>query len=508
MISFLRFLAERRGELLTLTGEHLTLVLVATSLATAIGFPLGVVLTRRARLSGPVLGLASLVQTLPSLAIFGFLIPLPFIGGIGARSATVALVLYALLPILRNTYAGIRGVDPAVREAATGLGMTDIELMRIVEIPLALPTILTGVRIAAVTSVGTATIAAAIGAGGLGTYVFRGLATVDTHLILAGAIPAAGMALLLDSLLERVERSRRPGAAAAATVAGAVVLLGLLGLARPRAQDPIVVGSKNFTEQVVLGEVLSAFLESRGFAVERRMNLGGTTICHEALLAGRLDLYAEYSGTALLDILKAPPGDPSQTLARVEEGYARLGLRLGPQLGFSDSFALVVRRDFARERGLRRISDLARVAPTVRLGLFGEFLERADGLHALLRAYGLELAQTPREMDLGLLYQSLGAGQVDLVVGNSTDGMIHRMDLLVLEDDRHFFPPYEAVAVTSARSIANHPGLLGALSGLAGAIDEASMQEMNDAVDGQHRSPASVAREFLEMRGLVPKSAP
>jgi osmoprotectant transport system permease protein len=505
MIGFLSFLAERRAELLTLAAQHLTLVLVATSLATAIGFPLGVLLTRSPRVAGPILGLAGLVQTLPSLAIFGFLIPLPVLGGIGARSAIVALVLYALLPILRNTYAGIQGVDPAVREAARGLGMTDLELMRLVEIPLAIPTILTGVRIAAVVSVGTATIAAAIGAGGLGTYVFRGLATVDSHLILAGAIPAAAMALVVDFALGRVETSHRPGRAAGATLLACTVLLGLLALPRAGEHDAVVVGSKNFTEQVVLGEIVSALLESRGFSVDRRLNLGGTTICHEAVKSGRLDVYVEYSGTALLDILKAPVGDPALTLDRVREAYRHLGLRVGPPLGFNDTFALVVRKDFARVHGIARISDLAPLAGTLRVGLFGEFLERGDGLHALLRTYGLELARPPREMDLGLLYTSLVAGQVDLVVGNSTDGLIHRLDLQILEDDRHFFPPYDAVAVSSEASRSKHPGLEAALDGLAGTITEASMQEMNDAVDAGHRSPKVVAHEFLERLGLASK---
>src|SRR2546428_3214304 len=227
-VTLLRFLAERRAELLALTGQHVVLVLVSTGIATALGLPLGIAMARRPRLARPILGVAGLLQTIPSLALFGFLIPLPFVGGIGARTAIVALVLYALLPILRNTYTGILQVDRAVVEAATGLGMTDGQRLRMVELPLALPVILAGVRIAAVVAVGTATIAAAVGAGGLGTYVFRGIATVDTRLILARALPAALLALLTDALLARVERSRRPARAAgalAAVVAASLVLL-------------------------------------------------------------------------------------------------------------------------------------------------------------------------------------------------------------------------------------------------------------------------------------------
>ncbi len=205
------FLSRNRAEFLTLLGEHLLLVGVATGIAIMIGVPLGVLLTRKPRLSTPVLGLANIFQTIPSLALFGFLIPIPFIGGIGARTAIVALVLYALLPIIRNTYAGIQGVDPAIREAGRGMGMTDRQLLLMVEMPLAFGVILAGIRVAMVIGVGIATIAAAIGAGGLGVFIFRGVAMVDNTLILAGALPAALIALTADLLLGQLERRYAPG---------------------------------------------------------------------------------------------------------------------------------------------------------------------------------------------------------------------------------------------------------------------------------------------------------
>jgi osmoprotectant transport system permease protein len=211
VIDLLRFLWERRAEILALAGQHLVLVLAATLLAVAIGVPLGVVLTRRPRLARPVLGFANVVQTIPSLALFGFLIPIPFFGGIGARTAIVALVVYSLLPILRNTHAGITSVDPAVVEAATGLGMTPGQRLGLVELPLAFPVVLAGIRIAVVVGIGLATIAAAIGAGGLGVLIYRGVATVDHRLILAGAIPAALLALAFDFGLGMVEKRWGPG---------------------------------------------------------------------------------------------------------------------------------------------------------------------------------------------------------------------------------------------------------------------------------------------------------
>jgi osmoprotectant transport system permease protein len=504
-VTLLRFLAERRAEILALTGQHLVLVLVSTGIAVALGLPLGIAMARRPRMARPLLGLAGLLQTIPSLALFGFLIPLPFVGGIGARTAIVALVLYALLPVLRNTYTGILQVDRAVVEAATGLGMTDGQRLRMVELPLALPVILAGVRIAAVVSVGTATIAAAVGAGGLGTYVFRGIATMDTRLILAGAIPAAVLALLTDALLGAVEKSRRPARAALVLAAAAALVTALTFAATTTSRHrAVVVGSKNFTEQVVLGEIVSALLEDRGFVVDRRLNLGGTNVCHEAVRAGQLDVYVEYTGTALTDILKQPVrSDPAEVLQAVRAAYAALGLRVGRPLGFNNTFALVMRRADAERLRIARLSDLAPHAATLRVGLFGEFLERKDGMAGLVQAYGFRFGVRPREMDLGLLYQALAAGQVDLVVGSATDGLIAALDLVVLPDDRRYFPPYDAVPVLSEAGQARHPGLAAALDTLGDRIDEAAMRRMNHAVDGEHRAPADVAQEFLVHTGLA-----
>jgi glycine betaine/choline ABC-type transport system substrate-binding protein len=287
-----------------------------------------------------------------------------------------------------------------------------------------------------------------------------------------------------------------------------VSAIALAFAARPAARAPVVVGSKNFTEQVVLGEIVAAHLEALGFAVDRRLNLGGTTLCHEAVRTGQLDLYVEYTGTALTDVLKAPPAsDPDAVRKTVREGYAPLGLRVGDALGFDNTFALVMRKDTARAAGIARISDLRAHAARLRVGLFGEFLERRDGLPGLVAAYGLAFGPKPREMDLGLLYQALAQDQVDLVVGSATDGLIAALDLVVLEDDRHYFPPYEAVPVLNAARAPIHPGLVDAVELLAGRIDAATMRRLNYEVDGRHRDPAAVAREFVAGLGLAAAAA-
>jgi glycine betaine/choline ABC-type transport system substrate-binding protein len=269
--------------------------------------------------------------------------------------------------------------------------------------------------------------------------------------------------------------------------------------AYPGDSTPVVVGSKNFTEQVLLGEILAAHLESRGFAVDRRLNLGGTSLCHEALRSGQLDVYVEYTGTALTDILKRPPSsDSTGVLETVRAGYGALGLEAIAPLGFNNTFALVMRRGDAAARHITRISDLAPYAAVLRVGLFGEFLERQDGMSGLLTAYGFRFGTAPREMDLGLLYEALAQGQVDLVVGSATDGLIAARDLVVLDDDRRYFPPYEAVPVANQDALRAHRGLAEALALLAGRLDAATMRRLNYEVDGRHRAPAEVAREVVQ----------
>ena len=302
MTSVIRFWLAHQQELAALVGEHILLVAVSTTMAVALGVPLGVFAARRPGLASPLVAIASIVQTIPSLAMFGFLLPVPLIGGVGARGALTVLVLYALLPIVRSTIVGITGIDRSIREAGVAMGMTSRELLRQVELPLALPSIVAGVRVAAVVGVGSATIAAAIGAGGLGQYIYRGLSMVDSTVILAGAIPAALLALIVDGALRRLERQlsprRRTGSRRAAlTIAAAMALVALAGSAAlaARASGVIVVGSKNFTEQLVLGELVAQTIEREtGLSVRRRLNLGGTLICDRALLAGDIDLYVEY----------------------------------------------------------------------------------------------------------------------------------------------------------------------------------------------------------------------
>jgi osmoprotectant transport system substrate-binding protein len=279
----------------------------------------------------------------------------------------------------------------------------------------------------------------------------------------------------------------------------------LLSSCGPPRQDRIVVGSKNFTEQLLLGELVALHLErTTRLPVERRFYLAGSYICHQAVLAGRIDIYVEYTGTALTAILKErPEGDAAQVFNRVKKDYQRrFHLDVFPSLGFNNTFAIVVRGDDARRLHLRTLSEAARYAPEWRAGVGYEFMERPDGYQGWAKTYGLKFAAAPRIMDLGLLYRALADKQVDVVAGNSTDGLIAAMDLAVLEDDRHYFPPYEAVPIVRDQTLARHPEVGRALEELSGRISAEEMRRMNYAVDGEHRDAKEVAQEFLRTKGL------
>lgn len=274
----------------------------------------------------------------------------------------------------------------------------------------------------------------------------------------------------------------------------------------PSHSDRIVIGSKNFTESFILGELMAQQIEAHSnLKVERRFYLAGTYICHQAVLAGRIDIYPEYTGTALTAILKQQAsGDKAEVYQRVKSEYERhFRLTLGPAFGFNDTFAMEIRGEDARHLNIKTLSQAAAFAAHWRAGFGYEFMERPDGYPGLAAVYGLHFAEKPRVMDLGLLARALRDRQIDLAAGNATDGLIPALDLFVLEDDRHYFPPYEAVPVVREQVLQEHPEVAQALAGLAGKISDAEMQQMNYAVDGRHRDVKEVVRDFLRGKGLV-----
>jgi len=538
--------SELLREILQRSGEHLLLVALAVALALAIALPLGVLIQERPRLARLVLGTASVVQTIPSLAIFGLLLSVPLLGGIGPTPAVVALTLYALLPLLRGLVSGLSLVPPGITEAGRALGLNPWQVLLHLQFPLAIPSLMAALRVATVISVGVATIAAAIGAGGLGVFIFRGIATVNNTLLLAGALPSAAIALAADAALGALEKRLsyqspkrlrqwrwpmswpmdwRMGWQGRWVAAFLVVLLVAIPLAwrwgGPRADTAatVVIGAKGYTEQLILGELLAQEIEAQTpLRVKREFSLGSTFLVHEALRRGRIDGYVEYTGTAWTAILLQPPLAPLPQQQRAEQRaeqreklwqkarqlYSeRYGLRLFPSLGFENTFAILIRRADGQRLGLRTISDAVAPARQWRAAFGYEFLNRADGFPGLAQRYGLSFAKPPSAMDLGLTYRALADGRVDLIAGDSTNGLIAVLQLQQLEDDLGYFPPYDAVPVFQEASLRRHPELIAIVEQLTGHLSAATMQKLNAAVDQQRQTPEQVVCRWRQESGLV-----
>lgn len=512
--SWITFVVAHSGELWLRTLQHITLTGVSSLAAMAIGVPLGIGASRVRWIRGPILVTVGILQTVPSLAMLVLLLTL--LHKIGALPAIIALTLYALLPIVRNTVTGLQGVSPQVLEAAQGIGMTRLQEMRMVRLPLALPVIMAGIRTAAVMGVGIATLSAFIGAGGLGQFINQGLAQADTRLILLGAIPAAILALLVDQTIAAAQwaidprRGGRIRSTRKNVLLGAVVILpvilfggGVAGYVRNRPD--VIIGSKNFTEQILLGEMLAQLVEDQtDLTVDRRFCLGGTMICHGAMVHGEIDLYVEYTGTGLMTVLHRDAiSDPQKVYRIVSDEYQRqFGLQWCKPLGFNNGYALTMRRQDALRHGCKTISDLHDLASQLRIGFTAEFAQRPDGYQGLKKAYGFEFGEV-RGLDPGLMYDAIAIGEVDVIPAFTTDGRIVAYDLVMLVDDRQFFPPYFAAPVVRIETLNRHPELRKVLDLLAGKLDDATMQRLNFAVDHNKRSPAEVARQFLRSVGLL-----
>ncbi len=521
------FIIDRLPELWLRTGEHLMLTGSSSIAAVLIGIPMGVLLFRNPWLRNTTMGAVGILQTVPSLAMLAFLLAL--LHRIGALPAIIALTLYALLPIVRNTLTGLDGVSAQVMEAAKGIGMTKGQQLRMVRIPLAVPVIVAGIRTAAVVGVGIATLSAFIGAGGLGQFINRGLALSNTRLILLGAIPAALLALLIDGMLGAFEWALKPEqkraqkgtmknnlrlTALAMPILFVLVAAGAyFGSARTESRGivsavnggRVVVGSKNFTEQLILGELMAQLIESKTtLKVERRFNLGGTMICHAALVNGEIDLYPEYTGTGLTAILKEPViSDPARALQQVRQEYGeRFGVRWLQPFGFNNTYAISVRKEAAEARGWQRISDLKKDEGKIRAGFTAEFAERADGYPGLSAAYDLRFREI-KDLDPSMMYGAAANGEVDVICAFATDGRISAYGLKPLQDDRRFFPPYQAVPIIREKFLEQHPEVEEALANLGGILDDQTMQRLNFQVDGKGLSPSEAAKAFLQSKGLL-----
>jgi osmoprotectant transport system permease protein len=498
---------------------HVALSAAALALGLAVSLPLALAASRSARLRWPLLAAASLIQTIPSLALLALFYPLLLavatlaerlsghgFSALGFLPALLALALYSMLPILRNAVAGLTGVDPAVKEAADGVGMTSAQRLWRVELPLAAPVIMAGVRTAAVWTIGAATLSTPVGQTSLGDYIFSGLQTENWVDVLVGCAAAAALALAADQLLGMIEAGlkRRSRGRLAAGLAGlalgaGLALAPLAGTARPGGY---VVGAKNFSEQYILARLVADRLQGEGAPARVKADLG-SAVAYRALASGEIDVYVDYSGTLWTNVLRR--ADNPGRAAVLRELTAELARRdgvavLGP-LGFENAYALAMRQDRARALGVASLADLAVQAPHLKLGADLEFLARPEW-KAVASAYGLRFATT-RSYQPTFMYRALQSGDVDVISAFSSDGRIAADRLVVLSDPKGAIPPYDAVVLLSPRR-AHDPRLAAALRPLIGRIPVEAMRAANLAVDRDRDklTPAQAAANLEARLGL------
>jgi osmoprotectant transport system permease protein len=524
MNEFFNYVLGAKDQIITLLFEHIKLTAVAVGIAILIGMPLGILISYIKKLNKPVLGIASVIQAIPSMALLGFAIP--FLG-IGERPAIVMVILYSLLPIIKNTTTGINSINPQMLEAARGIGLTKSQILFKVQVPLALPVIMSGVRISAVTAVGLMTMAAFIGGGGLGYLVFSGIRTVNNYQILAGAIPACILALLVDGFFGVVEtlvtpislqKSNNKSAEAkvktrkiqkgilAVTACLIVAIFMFTGLSKKITnKKTITIASKDFTEQEILGNILSELVENKtDISVNRKFALGGTQVIFSALKTGEVDMYVDYSGTAYGDVLKNPPiSDVEQVYDTVKKDYKeKFNIDVLKQMAFNNTYAMGVKKETAAKYNLKSISDLAKVADQLTATTSLEFLNREDGILGLSKKYNFEFKDAIG-IDGSPKYAALMNNESDVVDAFSTDGLLKKYDLVLLKDDKNFFPPYYAIPIIRSEVLDKYPELQDIVEEVGDLLTEDEMSNLNYQVDELRKEPKDVAIEFLKEKGLL-----
>lgn len=498
--------AEQLDLLPNYLSAHLTLTLIAMLGGMLISLPLALLVLRIRSLQGPVLAGASVIQTIPSLALLALMVPL--LGQIGLLPAIIALTAYSVLPILRNAVTGILGVDAAIVEAARGVGMRNWQILLRVQLPLASPVIIAGIRTAVVWVVGIATLSTPVGATSLGNYIFSGLQTQNHPAVLVGCIAAAMLAMLLDGLIRLLEiaanRQCRWRAVSASVGLLGLLVVGLAPLVSDRwnsdGRPTLRIGGKAFTEQYLLTELLANRLATSGFAPQKRESLGSMVI-FDALRLGEIDCYVDYSGTIWFNAMKRQELAPAeemltQTTRWLAEAHE---ITLLGSLGFENAYVFAMQRERAAELGITSIADLARVARELKLGADFEFLDRPDW-RSVRDAYGLEFRDRI-QLDPTLMYSAVHEESVDVISAFSTDARIEAYDLVLLEDPQRAFPPYDAVILLSARAAGN-PDVVAALKPLLGSINGRTMRGANRMVDVERKAQAAAVTWLLQQVSL------
>lgn len=495
---------DRLPQWITALLEHLQISMLSILIAILIAIPLAIALMRHARLKEWLLQMTGIFQTIPSLALLGLFIP---ILGIGRVPAIVALVIYAIFPILQNTVTGFEQIDPSLEEAGTAFGMNRREKLMTYQIPLAMPVIISGIRTTTVLIIGTATLATLIGAGGLGSFILLGIDRNDSSLILIGALSSAVLAIIFNSLLKWVSQLslKKIGWIFIATTVLTVASFVPSALTFTNPRQLVVAGKLGAEPEILMNMYELLIEENTDIDVEIKPNFGKTSFLYEALKSGEIDLYPEFSGTVVATLLNEEQmlgNDARQVYQQAKEGiYAQDRLVFLEPMAFQNTYALGVKREFAERYELKTISDLARVAAFAKAGFTLEFSDRQDGGLGLRDIYGLDLAVST--MEPSLRYSAINNDDVQIIDVYSTDSQIVEFDLVLLEDDRHLFPPYQGAPLMREETLEDFPELEGILNKLAGKISEAEMQAMNYAVNVEGRAAQEVARDYLVGAGVL-----
>ena len=502
------FLPVPPAELWQATLEHLRLSLIALLCAVALAVPLAVWLANKRRWAEGVLQVTNILQTIPSLALLGLLIP--FVG-IGSPPVLIALTLYALLPIFQNTYLGLSQIDPAIKEAHTAFGLSRWQALWRIELPMALPAMISGIRTASVLIIGTATLAALIGAGGLGNLILLGIDRNNMTMTFTGALLSALLAVGVSGIIGLLQKSRRK----LPIILALVVCFGALGLSQisfTPATKNVVIAGKMGSEPDILINMYKLLIERENpnIRVTVKPNFGKTTFLFNALNSGEIDIYPEFTGTVLETLVQVPPEQKNRRLSP-DETYQRgkqllaeqYQLEFLPPMSYQNTYALAVKESYGAARQLKTISDLKQVAPNIRAGFSLEFTDRADGYKGM-QAAGIMLKHIV-SLEPALRYTALLNDKIDLVEAFSTDAELKQYQLRLLKDDISLFPAYQGAPLMKAGFAAKNPQIVAALNRLAGKISEEEMSAMNYRVKVQGESAENVARDYLEKNGLLGK---
>ena len=496
---------EKKDELFSGIVEHIQISFIALIIALIIAIPLGIYLSYHKKLANIVIAINGVIQTIPSLAILALLIP---IVGIGRKPAIIALILYALLPILHNTYTGITGVDPMYMVTSRALGMNKFQQLTKVQLPLAMPVIMTGVRTAAVLIIGTATLASLVGAGGLGKLILLGLDRNNNYLILLGAIPAALLAILFDFIFKQLEKLSIKKILIFLIFITFACLFGSISSFNNTKKDKLIISGKLGSEPEILINMYKILIEENSkLGVELKPGLGKTSFVFNALKNGDIDIYPEFSGTAVFTFLKETPvnNNAEDVFNQAQKGMeTKFKMVMLKPMKYNNTYAIAVSKKFANENNLKTISDLAKVKDKIKVGFTREFNDREDGYPGLKKLYQFEIPNI-KEFEPKLRYVAVQSGDINLVDAYSTDPELAQYNMVILKDDKHLFPPYQGSPMMREETLKKYPELKKILEKLSGKISDEEMSTMNYRVSVKGEKAEDVAREYLRNAGIIKK---